>query len=198
MNMSRRQLLGAAVVTSAGLLADRALASVGLPAQPNVLQQAKAALQTHAQHIPHRDVIGVVDFSLPSRLPRFHLVELTNGRTSTMLVAHGSGSDPANSGWLERFSNTPGSNASCNGSFVTAETYNGKHGRSRKLIGLDPMNSMAESRAIVIHEAGYVSDGMARSQGRVGRSQGCFAVSARDIDEVLGRLGPGRLLFAAK
>jgi len=198
MNLSRRQLLGAGALISAGLLADRAAASVGLGAQPNVQARAMAALQTHAAHIPHRDVVGIVDFSQPSRVPRFHLVDMASGRTSTMLVAHGSGSDPANSGWLERFSNQPGSNASCNGSFVTGETYCGKHGRSRKLIGLDPMNSMAESRAIVIHQAGYVSDDMAREHGRVGRSQGCFAVSARDIDEVLTRLGPGRLLYAAK
>jgi hypothetical protein len=198
MNLSRRQLFGAIALTSAGLMADRAMASAGLGAQNDLKARAMAALQTHAQHIPHRDVVGIVDFSLPSRLPRFQLLDMASGRTSTMLVSHGRGSDPANSGWLERFSNQPGSNASCNGSFVTGNTYVGKHGRSRKLIGLDPMNNLAEPRAIVIHQASYVSDAMARDHGRVGRSQGCFAVSSRDIDEVLARLGPGRLLFAAK
>jgi hypothetical protein len=38
----------------------------------------------------------------------------------------------------------------------------------------------------------------ASMQGRVGRSQGCFAVSGNDIDHGLGLLGPGRLLFAAR
>src|SRR4029453_15165096 len=123
MILSRRQLLGAAVVTSAGLMADRAFASVGMGFQPDLTSRAKAALQAHAQHIPHRDVVGVVDFSLPSRMPRFHLVDLMNGRTSTMLVAHGRGSDPANRGWLERFSNLPGPQPPCSGSFAHSENY---------------------------------------------------------------------------
>jgi hypothetical protein len=57
---------------------------------------------------------------------------------------------------------------------------------------------MAETRAIVIHAASYVCEDIARSQHRIGRSQGCFAVAKADIDEVLARLGQGRLLFAAK
>jgi hypothetical protein len=115
-----------------------------------------------------------------------------------LLVAHGRGSDPDNTGWVQRFSNRPGSNASSNGSFLTGDTYIGKHGRSRRLIGLDPENDEAEPRAIVIHAASYVSRAMAREQGRVGRSQGCFAVAADDLDQVLARLGAGRLLFADK
>jgi hypothetical protein len=39
---------------------------------------------------------------------------------------------------------------------------------------------------------------MARDQGRIGRSQGCFAVSQDDLTHVIARLGPGRLLFADK
>jgi hypothetical protein len=72
----------------------------------------------------------------------------------------------------------------------------GKHGRSRKLVGLEPANNMAAYRGIVIHAASYVDEDQARAQGRIGRSQGCFAVSYSDLSEVLGRLGSGRLLFA--
>jgi hypothetical protein len=39
---------------------------------------------------------------------------------------------------------------------------------------------------------------MAATQGRVGRSEGCFAVSPEAIDEVLTKLAPGRMLFACK
>lgn len=158
-----------------------------------------AALQSHARSIPNRDVIGIVDFSSPSRAVRFDIVDVVGGRVmSRHLVAHGSGSDPANSGWVQRFSNVPGSNASSPGSFVTGQTYYGKHGRSRRLIGLDPENNLALPRAIVIHGASYVNHGMANNAGRIGRSQGCFAVANSDIDKVLELLGPGRLLFAAK
>ncbi len=164
-----------------------------------LLPQARAALDRHGRMIANRDVIGLVDFSAPSGTARFSLFDTAAGRViSTHLVAHGRGSDPANSGWVERLSNRPGSNASCEGAFLTGDTYYGKHGRSRRLVGLDAENSMAESRAIVIHAARYVDPGVAAAQGRVGRSQGCFAVSTSEIDKVLKVLGPGRLLYAVK
>lgn len=164
-----------------------------------LLPQARAALDRHAARIPGRDVVGLVDFSAPSRATRFYLLDTVAGQViSTHLVAHGRGSDPANRGWVERLSNRPGSNASCQGAFMTGPEYYGEHGRSRRLIGLDPENDMAESRAIVIHAADYVSRDLVAAQGRVGRSQGCFAVSRAEIGDVLELLGPGRLLFAAK
>jgi hypothetical protein len=163
-----------------------------------LLQRAREALVRHGAHIANSDVMAVVDFSAASHQPRLHLVDLASGQTTTLLVAHGRGSDPGNTGWLERFSNRPGSNASSSGSFLTGEAYHGKHGPSRKLIGLDPENSAAEARAIVIHAASYVSREQARNQGRIGRSQGCFAVSEADLAQVMTRLGPERLLYADK
>lgn len=164
----------------------------------DLFHRASAAFARHGARIKHRDVMAIVDFSAASAEPRLHLVDLISGGRTTLLVAHGRGSDPANTGWLERFSNRPGSNASSDGSFLTGDSYIGKHGRSRKLIGLDPQNDAAERRAIVIHSASYVSREMARQQSRIGRSQGCFAVSRDDLAQVLERLGPGRLLFAGK
>lgn len=173
------------------------------PAPPSgtltLLPQALAALGRHNARITARDRIGIVDFSVPSRTPRFYIVDLAGGAGSVpLLVAHGKGSDPANRGWVEHLSNRPGSDASCSGSFVTGEIYRGKHGRSRRLAGLDPENNRAQERGIVIHAADYVGRALAEAQGRIGRSQGCFAVSPGSITEVLERLGPGRLLFAAR
>lgn len=164
-----------------------------------LLVQAFGALHHHGNALAARDVIGVVDFSAPSREARMQLIDVASGRVlSSHLVAHGRGSDPSNKGWVERLSNEYGSEASCSGSFLTGETYYGRHGRSRRLIGLDPENNLAQPRGIVIHAASYVGPSIASMQGRVGRSQGCFAVSGNDIDHVLGLLGPGRLLFAAR
>ncbi|SFG27014.1 L,D-transpeptidase catalytic domain [Novosphingobium sp. CF614] len=199
MIFSRRRFIGAVAAGSAGLVAPRAFAAVRSGDRPALLPRAMAALDTHAFHIRNRDLMGLVDFTEPSALPRFHVVDIGNGRVlATHLVAHGRGSDPGNTGWLDRFSNRPGSNASCRGSFLTAGTYYGKHGRSGRLNGLDPENSNAASRAIVIHAADYVSLGMALLQGRIGRSLGCFAVPDRNVAEVLQQLGEGRLLFAWK
>ena len=168
-------------------------------ARPALVSRALGALDTHAARVTNRSVIGVVDFLAASHVARLHFIDIASGRImAEQLVAHGHGSDPDNSGWVERFSNQPGSNASSNGSFLASDIYTGKHGRSRRLVGLDPENSLALDRGIVIHAASYVDANMARTQGRIGRSQGCFAVSAAAIDEVLSRLGPGSLIFAGK
>jgi len=199
MNFNRRHFLSAVTASSAGLIASGAFATVRTGDKPALLSHAMAALDKHGSAIRNRDIIGLVDFSAPSRLPRFDLVHIGNGQVlSSYLVSHGRGSDPANSGWAKLFSNRPGSNASSCGSFLTGTTYYGKHGRSRRLHGLDAENSMAAPRAIVIHGASYVTPVMARTQGRVGRSLGCFAVSNTEIDEVLAKLGQDRLLFAWK
>ena len=140
----------------------------------------------------------VADFSPASRDPRFHLVETASGRVSNFLVAHGRGSDPDHSGWLKRFSNDDGSNATSAGVYLTAGEYQGKHGRSMRLKGLDPTNCNAEPRAVVMHGAWYVSPEMVAEHGKLGRSEGCFAFSEADLPRVLERLGPGRLITAGK
>jgi len=199
MELNRRHFLGAIATSTAGLAAPGAFAAVRSSNRPALLSRAMAALDAQGSKIRHRDLVGLVDFSASSGSPRFQIVSISNGRVLTnRLVAHGRGSDPSNTGWVQKFSNRPGSNASSPGSYMIGETYYGKHGRSRRLHGLDPENNMAHSRAIVIHGANYVSSEMASSSGRVGRSLGCFTVSQRDISGVLAQLGPGSLLFAAR
>jgi hypothetical protein len=161
-----------------------------------LLGRALDALERHHDSIPYRDYIGVVDFSLPSRAPRFHLVNLADGSVRSHLVAHGRGSDPSHTGWLERFSNEPSSNATSSGAYRTGSLYVGAHGRSMRLEGLDPTNSNALSRAIVVHGAWYVNEDVIGSSGMLGRSQGCFAVADSSLPEIVTVLGPGRLIYA--
>ncbi len=165
---------------------------------PSLLRRALDALERHHDSITYRDFIGVADFSLPSRAPRFHLVKLADGSVQSHLVAHGRGSDPSRTGWLERFSNEPRSNATSAGAYRTGSLYVGAHGHSIRLEGLDPTNSNALSRAIVVHGAWYVSEEMIGYSGMLGRSQGCFAVANSSLPEIMTRLGPGRLIYADK
>ncbi len=183
-----------------------ALAALHAPAfavdddQPDadLLARAEAALARHRTRFMQVDRIGIVDFSRPSSAPRLFIIDRATRRTEAHLVAHGRGSDPAHTGWARRFSNEPGSFASSSGAYATAGYYTGAHGRSMRLQGLDPDNSNAEPRAIVVHAAWYVSPEIARTTGKLGRSEGCFAVSAASLDTVLTRLGPGRMLYADK
>ncbi|MGH6909986.1 MAG: murein L,D-transpeptidase catalytic domain family protein [Phenylobacterium sp.] len=193
---SSRQLLGAAAVGGAGLLLPTvALAAAPAGPSPALMARAKAALDRHPGEFT-RDVMAVADFDVASSTPRFHLVNLLDGRIDSLLVAHGRGSDPDHSGWVERFSNAPGSAASSAGAYRTGPLYIGKHGPSRRIAGLDPTNSNAESRAIVVHGAWYVSPAMVRDHGKLGRSEGCFAVEESQLPQVLARLGEGRLIYA--
>lgn len=163
-----------------------------------VLAAAQAGLERVGARVTHKDIVAVADFSRPSSEPRLHLVNVSTGHIDSLLVAHGKGSDPGRSGWLRRFSNVPGSDCTSEGAYLTSEYYVGEHGRSLRLLGLDPTNNNAESRAIVIHPAWYVGPGIVRADGKLGRSNGCFAVNAADASQVLARLGPGRLLIATR
>lgn len=168
------------------------------PLDPALFRRALAALEKHSAQIKRRDRMAIIDFTAPSSEPRFHFVDIAGAKTPSLLVAHGAGSDPSHTGFLQRFSNAFGSNASSEGAFLTGDYYDGKHGRSQRLTGLDPTNDNAFERAIVIHGAWYANADMLRSHGKLGRSQGCFAVGERDLDKVFEYLGQGRLIYAAR
>jgi L,D-transpeptidase catalytic domain len=163
---------------------------------PQLFARAKAALDSH-RGAP-RDSMGIVDFSQPSSDPRFHVVDLRNGTVDSFQVCHGRGSDPDHSGFVERFSNDFGSYASSNGAYVTSDYYDGKYGLSMKVRGLDWSNSNAEARAIVIHNAWYAEPDMIPIHGKLGRSEGCFAMSRKSQYEVMRRLAGGRMIYADK
>jgi hypothetical protein len=163
---------------------------------PQLFARAKAALDSHK--IWPRDAIGIADFAQPSSEPRFHVVDLMNGTVESHLVAHGRGSDPDHSGWLQRFSNKFGSNATSEGAYVTDEYYHGKYGLSMRVRGLDWTNYNAEPRAIVIHNAWYAEPEMIELHGMLGRSEGCFAMPKTSQYAVMRKLAGGRMIYADK
>ena len=163
---------------------------------PQLFAKAKAALDAHK--VWPRDSIGIVDFSKPSSEERFFVVDLVSGSVEAHRVAHGRGSDPDHSGFVERFSNDFGSYATSNGTYITGDYYDGKYGTSMKVRGLDWSNYNAEPRAIVIHNAWYAEDDMIPIHGKLGRSEGCFAMSRKSQYEVMSRLAGGRMIYADK
>ena len=227
MSLSRRELLRLGAMGAAGAILSSAASSSVLPSvitpatgtgapvpptpfapqplaqptapggiNPHLFARAKAALDQH--QIRARDWMGVVDFSIPSQDPRFHVVDLRCGEVESFRVAHGSGSDPRHCGFLERFSNEFGSYATSNGAYTTGDYYHGKYGLSMKTHGRDWTNNNAEPRAIVIHSAWYAEPDMIAQHGKLGRSQGCFAFSREDQWKVMRKLAGGRLIYADK
>jgi hypothetical protein len=190
--LSRRHLIASAAAAS---LASPLFAATS---QSRLRSVAVRELQRVGSAVQNQDLVAVADFSAASSAPRFHLIDIANGNVTDFLVAHGRGSDPAHSGWLQRFSNDPGSAATSEGAFATTGLYTGRHGLSMRLSGLDPTNNNAESRVIVVHGAWYVGQDMVSQHGQLGRSEGCFAFSEADIGTILERLGTGRLIVSTR
>jgi hypothetical protein len=201
LTLTRRQLIQAGAAAGVVASARPVFASVSplVPQiDPRLRAKALLALAANRNRIPHHDVIGIADFNRPSRDPRFYILDLRGGMVTQHLCAHGRGSDPAHSGWLEYFSNSVGSEATSNGAYLTGEAYFGKYGHSMRLTGLDYSNNNADLRAIVVHSAWYAEPSVVSQYGKLGRSEGCFALPGISHAEAMTRLGSGRLLYADK
>ena len=207
--MKRRELLTGGLLAGATLAVPSRLLGQTVPAptvaaaaawttpyQRRVLASAAQQRNRLAARLWRTDIVGIADFGLPSSLPRLHFANLESGTVRSFLVAHGRGSDPQHDGWLKTFSNVPGSEATSRGAFLTCEWYNGKYGTSIRLVGLDPDNSHALDRALVVHPAWYADPAMIERWGKIGRSEGCFAMAPGEFNEALWHLSGGRLLFA--
>src|SRR4051812_36133928 len=69
---------------------------------PHLFARAKPALASRKAWRP--DTTAIVAFSKPSNEERFFVVDLASGDVEAHRVAHGRGSDPDHSGFVERFS----------------------------------------------------------------------------------------------
>jgi len=185
---------GAAALTlPARLFAQAASAS---PRDRRILAIAKEQVERAGDVLWRRDIAGIADFGLHSAQRRFHFANLENGTVRSFYVTHGKGSDPEHDGWLNAFSNVEGSLATSRGAYISWQWYKGRYGTSIRLGGLDPSNSNALPRAIVMHSADYATEAHVERWGRLGRSDGCFAMGPDDFREALWNLSGGRLLYA--
>jgi hypothetical protein len=149
--------------------------------KPEVLELALAA---YAEGMEKgyftRKRLTVIDYSLPSYEQRLWVIDMATERVLfEEIVAHGMGKPRGSGGDMEtakEFSNRRGSRKSSLGLFVTAETYQGRHGYTLRLDGLEEgVNDNARERLIVIHGAHYVTKPRADDH-MVGRSWGCPSV----------------------
>ena len=140
------------------------------------------------------ETLTIIDFSLPSTAKRLFVIDMKLGEVLfNSLVSHGrnSGKDMAND-----FSNSNNSFKSSLGFYVTSDTYIGKHGLSMRLEGEEKgINDNALTRGIVMHSADYVNENLIRSQGYIGRSQGCPAVPPQLHKAIIEKIKNGSCLF---
>jgi hypothetical protein len=144
--------------------------------------------------------LTVIDFALHSSHPRLWTIDLRDG--SLMFaerVSHGEGSaardDP---GYAERFSNIVDSHQSSLGLMRTAGRYmSASNGLSMRLDGLETgFNDKVRTRAIVIHSDAYASPDYVARNGRMGLSWGCPVIDPAKIDDFIGTIEGGSLVFS--
>lgn len=131
--------------------------------------------QLKTSGIIQKEFLTIIDFSLSSNEERLWVINmLTKKVVLKSLVAHGRNSGDE---FAKSFSNKSESYQSSLGFYATGEVYQGKHGLSLRLDGLEyGINDNARNRAVVIHGADYASQKFVEENGRLGRSLGCPAV----------------------
>lgn len=165
-----------------------------LPNMQGFKEALKGYYELKAKGVIHKDILTIVDFSLSSNTKRLWVIDIeTNTILYNSLVAHGrnTGEEFANS-----FSNANSSFKSSLGFYTTGEIYNGKHGMSLKLDGLEKgINDNARARGVVMHSANYVSNSFIKCNKRLGRSQGCPAIPEELLKEIVGTIKDKSCLF---
>lgn len=139
-------------------------------------------------------VMAIADFSQSSCKKRLYVIDVLRKKLLlNTYVAHGRNSGQE---YAKSFSNKESSFQSSLGFYRTLGTYQGKHGLSLKLEGVEKgINDRAMQRAIVMHGADYVSEDFIKNTGRLGRSLGCPAVSIADSKKLINMLYNGAGLF---
>jgi hypothetical protein len=164
----------------------------------DLLSRALDAQKMHANETKDTGRLVVVDYSRHSKDERLFVVNLESGDVTAYRAAHGRGSDMDHDGYLDRFSDEPGSSASPEGALVIAEQYRGKHGLSLRLDGLDETGKSSRDRAIVIHAADYAEPDFLSRFGKLGRSNGCIVFSKADLKRFLADVPKGTLMFVSR
>lgn len=139
-------------------------------------------------------ILTVIDFTISSNKERMWVIDLESNKVLyNTLVAHGRNTGEE---YAKSFSNEMSSYKSSLGFYLTNELYQGKHGLSLKLDGLEKgINDKARERAIVIHGAEYVSHEFIANNGRLGRSLGCPALPLDLNSEIVKTIQGKSVLF---
>lgn len=141
-----------------------------------------------------RDVLTLIDFSLPSTAKRLFVFDMAQRKLLfSSVVAHGKNSGE---NYATSFSNEYGSYKSSLGFYLTETTYQGRNGYSLILDGLEKgINDRARERAIVVHGAAYADPSVAVRGGRLGRSFGCPALPQKLSRPIIDAIKGGSVLF---
>jgi hypothetical protein len=175
-----------------------ALGPAAAELRPEVLEQACVGYLTlhPIGRIERAGLLAVADMDLPNNTERLWVIDLQQAKVlHRSLVAHGQGSGHLRA---TRFSNEEKSACTSLGFYRTAGTYDGIHGYSRRIEGLDKgQNANAFDRYVVLHAADYASPQYVRQHGHLGYSQGCPALPPEQFKAIIATLRVGSMLLVS-
>jgi hypothetical protein len=149
---------------------------------------------SETEKLANCDLLSIADLSQSANNKRLYVIDLAR----KMVLFHTYVSHGRNSGeeYASSFGNKDGSYKSSLGFFLTGSVYDGQHGTSLRLLGMEQgINHRALDRGIVVHGANYVSEEFIRSNGRLGRSQGCPAVPEKECRPIVERIKEGSCFY---
>lgn len=165
-----------------------------LPQLESFSNAIKGFYKLQERGLIQNNLLTLVDFSLSSNTKRLWVIDMnTNTILYHSLVAHGKNSGEE---FATKFSNKSESFQSSLGFYITGEVYQGKHGKSLRLDGIEKgINDKARDRAVVMHGADYVSEQFIKQNKRLGRSLGCPALPEELTAEIIDLIKNKSCLF---
>ena len=142
----------------------------------------------------NNNLLVMVDYTKPSTEERLFIIDLRKKQLLiSSLVTHGRGTGDL---YATNFSNKNNSYSTSSGFYLTGNIYNGKHGESLVLYGLEKgKNDNAKKRTIVMHSAYYANRTFAEKYGRLGRSKGCLALPTDLNAKIINLISGGVVLY---
>ena len=175
-----------------------ALGPAAVALRPEVLEQACVGYLTlhPTGRIERAGLLAVADMDLPNTIERLWVIDLKEAKVlHRSLVAHGEGSGRLRA---RRFSNQESSACTSLGFYRTGATYDGIHGYSRRIEGLDKgQNANAFDRYVVLHAADYASPKYVQQYGHLGYSRGCPALPPEQFKAIIATLRVGSMLLVS-
>ena len=124
----------------------------------------------------------IINMGMKSNTKRFFIINLASMCVEkTGLVAHGKGDEKVYSG-NRQYSNKEGSNCTSLGKYAVGKSYHGFFGLTFLLDGLEPSNSRAKDRKIVLHSMHCIPE--TPGDKPICLSEGCPAVSDSFLPEI--------------
>ncbi len=124
----------------------------------------------------------IINMGMRSNTKRFFIVNLRSMCVEkTGLVTHGKGDEKEYTG-VRQYSNREGSNCTSLGKYAIGKSYQGFFGMAYVLQGLEPSNSRAKDRKIVLHAMHCVPENP--GEYPICLSEGCPAVADAFLPEI--------------